>query len=31
MNTLKTFGMLAGVVLLPVVFAAMIAFGWSTP
>lgn len=31
MSTLKTFAMLAVPVLLPVVFAAMIAFGWSTP
>lgn len=31
MSTLKTFAMLVSTVLLPVVFAAMLAFGWSTP
>ena len=31
MSTLKTFALLAVPVLLPVLLAAAIAFGWSTP
>lgn len=31
MSTIKIFAMLAVPVLLPVVLAAMLAFGWSTP
>lgn len=31
MNSIKTFAMLASPIVLPIVFAAMCIYGWSTP